>query len=253
MMRDRTPSNDLKFDYASDFLKEVNLLNKFNTVISESNYELSVLAPYLTSHKLQLIPHLVDNLRYDSKQVAYQDRDFKYDLLFVGHLNPPNEDGIKFFLDFVFGRILEARPTTQLAIVGKVCDAIQIDSHFNQNVKLLGYVPDISEVYLQSKVVTSPVLTGAGASVKLIEAMSYALPIVITKHSASALLLQDGVNTLIADDPVQFADYCLSLLTDPQFAEKLSQQVKIIFEQQYSMLAIYSKLDAMFDLKRSLN
>lgn len=246
------PLKGLKFDYESNFIKELKLLNKFHTIISDSNYELSVLAPHLPSHKLQSIPHPVDGLRYNSEQLSYQDRKFKYDLLFIGTHNPPNQDGIKFFLDSIFPRVLEARPNTQLAIAGKVSEVIQVDSHLNQNVKLLGYIPDLSELHLQSKLVICPLLTGAGTKVKLIEAMSYSLPIVTTQTFASALFLQDGVNALIKDDPAQYANYILSLLTDFQLAQKLSQEVKTIFEQHYSTPAIYSKLDAMFGIENLL-
>ena len=253
MMQDIFPLQGLKFDYESNFLKEVKLLNKFHTIISDSNYELSVLAPHLPSHKLQSIPHPVDGLRYSSEQVSYQDRKFKYDLLFIGTRNPPNEDGIKFFIDTIFPRVVEARPNTQLAVAGKVCDVIQVDAHLNQNVKLLGYVPDISELHLQSRLVICPLLTGAGTKVKLIEAMSYSLPIVTTQTCASALYLQDGINALVTDDPVQYANHVLSLLTDCQFAQRLSQEVKTTFEQHYSTPAIYSKLDALFGIKNCLS
>ena len=242
-----------KFDYESNFLKEVNLLNKFHTIISDSNYELSVLAPHLPSHKLQSIPHPVDGLISNSEQVSYQDRKFKYDLLFIGTHNPFNRDGINFFLDSIFPRVLQARPNTQLAVVGKVCNIIQVDSHLNQNVKLLGYVPDLSELHLQSRLVICPLLAGAGTKVKLIEAMSYSLPIVTTQTCASALSLEDGINALVTDDPVQYANHALSLLTDCQFAQKLSQEVKKTFEQHYSTPAIYLKLDAMFGIENCLS
>ena len=148
---------------------------------------------------------------------------------------------------------MQARPNTQLAVVGKVCASIKVDSHLNQNVKLLGYVPDISELHLQSRLVICPLLAGAGTKVKLIEAMSYSLPIVTTQTCASALLLEDGINALVTDDPVQYANHVLSLLTDFQFAQQLSQEVKTTFEQHYSTPAIYSKLDALFGIKNCLS
>lgn len=242
----------MKFDYESNFLKEVNLLNKFDTVISDSNYEFSVLSPHLSSHKLQSIPHLVDGLRCNAEQVSYQNRKFKYELLFVGNNNSANRDGIKFFLDSVFPHVVKARPNTQLALAGKICEVIQVDSHFSENVKLLGYVPDLSELYLQSKLVICPLLTGSGTQTKLLDAMSYSLPIVTTQTCAAALFLQNGINALITDEPVQFTNHVLSLLTDFQFAEKLSQEIETTFEQKYSTQAIYLKLDEMFGIKNIL-
>ncbi|MEH2435539.1 MAG: glycosyltransferase [Nostoc sp.] len=252
MIKDRSTFNGLKFDYESNFIKEVILLDKFNTIISDSNYEFSILATHLPSHKMQSIPHPVDSLIYNSEQVTYQDRTFKYDLLFVGNHNPPNEDGIKFFLNSIFPLVVQARPNIQLAIAGKICEYIQVDANYSKNVKLLGYVPDLSELHLQSKLFICPLLTGAGTKVKIIEAMSYSLPIVTTHVCASALFLQDGINALINDNPVQFANHILSLLTDFHFATKLSREVKITFEQEYSTPAIYLKLDEMFGINNFL-
>ena len=252
MTKENTPCNGLKFDYELNFMKEVNLLNRFDTVISDSNYELSLLLPHLSSQKLESIPHLVDGLGFNSEEFSYKTRKFKHDLLFVGHNTLPNRDGVQFFLNSIFPIIVQAKPDTQLTVAGNVCESIHVSSKLSQNVKLLGYVPDLSELHLQSRLVICPLINGAGTKTKLVEAMSYALPIVTTQTCASALFLEDGVNALIADEPIQFANYALSILMDTQFAETLSQAVKATFEQHYSAVVIYAKLDAMFGIKHLL-
>jgi glycosyltransferase involved in cell wall biosynthesis len=247
--------DDLKFDYESNFIREVNLLNKFDTVISDSRHEFSILASHLPSYKLQSIPSLGDTLKSNSEHISYQAREFKHDLLFVANNTPPNKDGIKFFLNSIFPLILQTRPNTQLSLVGKICEFvqefIQVNADLSQNINLLGYVPDLSDPYLQSKVVICPLLTGTGTKSKLIDAMSYSLPILTTKICASALLLQDGDNALITDDPVQFANHALSLLNNFQLAENLAREVKATFEQHYSTSVIYSKLDEIFGIENA--
>ena len=247
MMKDVLNFKNLKFDYDSNFIKEVNSLNNFSVVISDSNYEFSILKQHLPN-KLYSIPHLVENIAHESENSSYADREFRHDLLFVGMANMQNADGMKFFLESIFPYVLKAKPDAQLTIAGKICKDIQVEPHLSQNVRLLGYVPDLPELYLQSRVMICPLRTGAGTNVKLMEAISYSLPIVATKHCASALSLQNYFNALITDEPVQYAEFILQLLTDFQLAQKLSNEVKATYEQQYSKTAIYSKLDSMFGI-----
>ena len=248
MLKEVLNFKNLEFDYDANFAKEVKALNHFSVIISDSNCEFLNLKQHLPSDKLYSIPHLVESLVHDSKIPSYQEREFQHDLVFVGMANTQNADGMAFFLDSIFPHLLKTRPETQLSIAGKICQDIKVKPDLAQNVRLLGYVPDLSKLYLQARVMICPLRTGAGTNVKLIEAMSYALPIVTTQKCASALSLQNHDNALISDEPIQFAEYIQQLLADSHLAQKLSDEIKVTYDQQYSQAAIYAKLDSMFGL-----
>jgi len=110
--------------------------------------------------------------------------DFKYDLIFVGSDNKFNIDGIVSFLKNHREWVCHQR----VAIVGKVCDAsVVIDAVGEfELVRLLGFVDDISEIYNHTKVAISPV-DGTGLKIKMIEALSYGLPVFASKHSMDGL------------------------------------------------------------------
>ena len=133
-----------------------------------------------------------------------------------------------------------------MAIVGKVVELLQIDTALNQNVFCVGFIPDLTEIYLTSKLVICPLLSGSGTKIKLQEAMTYAIPIVTTRTGASGLSLKDGINAFITDEPELYAQRILSLLKEPTLAQKVSEEVAMTFESEYSISAVYSKLDAMF-------
>ena len=241
----------LKFDYKSNFKREVKLINKFDTVIIDAQDERKILSSHLPATKLHLVPTLIEGLSYNSTVFPYQNRDFKYDIMFVGANNQPNKDGLNFFLDSVFPEIVRRKPDTRFVIAGKIVGEIQIDTSFKENIDCLGYVPDLADFYLKSRVAICPLVTGAGTKFKLVEAMAYAMPIVATKISASALSLIDGVNAFVTDDPKVYAEQILCLLNEPELAQKISQEVAVTFKNEHSSSAVYSKLDEIFGISTS--
>jgi len=240
-------SKNLKFDYQANFDREIALLDRFDKVIVDSQFEREILAKELPIDKLQFIPSQVNGLDSGSNLIPYIERVFEYDVLFVGAENQPNREGLQFFLDEVLPRIVDCKPDLKVAIAGKISFSIEVKSVVTKNVFCLGYVPDLSELYLKSRVVICPLRTGAGTKFKLVEAMAYAMPIVATVHSASALSLVDGVNSFIADDPDLYAQGVWRLIGDVELASKFSDRIHITFASQHSSAAIYSKLDTIFD------
>ena len=241
----------LTFDYASNLSREINLLNKFDTVLANSQHEMAIISSHLSSQKLQLIPHLVEDCSHSLSLIPYASREFKYDLLFVGAAYQPNIDGLNFFLTSIFPKIIDEKPETKLALAGTVTQSVQIDSSLQENVECLGYVPDLSDLYLKSRLVICPLLDGSGTKVKLQEAMAYAIPIVTTTTGASGLSLIHGINAIITNEPTVFTHQILRLLKEPKFAQKLSEEVAMTFKNHYSNSAVYSKLDRMFGISPS--
>lgn len=245
-------SQKLKFDYKDNFEKEVKLLNKFDTVIVNSQDELNLLKPNLLLQKLYLIPHLIESVASISNIPTYQNRKFKYDLLFVGTGgHSPNVEGIKFFLGSIFPKVVFARANVKLAIAGTVNKFVQLNESFKKNVDCLGYVPDLSDLYLQSKLVICPLLSGAGTKVKIQEAMVFGIPVVTTTVGASGMKLVNAVNAFITDEPELFAEKILHLLEKPELAQNISENIFQLFNSDYSNSAIYSKLDRMLGILSS--
>jgi glycosyltransferase involved in cell wall biosynthesis len=238
----------LQFDYESNLNREINLLNKFDTVLANSQHEMAILSSHLSPEKIHLIPHLVEDSNHSLSLPPYSSREFKYELLFVGASYQPNIDGFNFFLTSIFPKIIDEKPDTKLAIAGTVTQSVQIDASLEQNVDCLGYVPDLSDLYLKSRLVICPLLDGSGTKVKLQEAMAYAIPTVTTTTGASGLNLIDGVNAFITDEPTVYADQILRLLKEPELAQKFSEEVDITFKSHYSNSAVYSKLDQLFGI-----
>jgi glycosyltransferase involved in cell wall biosynthesis len=242
----------LKFDYQKNLIKEANLLNKFDRVIVNSQQEIDILSSYIAADKLVLIPHLLEASPELKNITPYSQREFKYDLLFVGTGRSPNLNGINFFLQEIFPQIVREKPDVTLALVGSINQVIKIPQQLSKNIISLGYVANLSTIYLHSKVNICPLLKGAGTKVKLQEALAYALPIVTTTVGASGLRLKNHVNAYIADEPPVFAAEILALLNDQRLCQKFSTAASLIYQEYYAQEQVYLKLDRLFGITSSL-
>ena len=238
---------NLKFEYELNFKREIAMLDRFDKVIIDSQFERDILAKELPANKLHFIPSQVNGIDSGSDLTPYLERVFEYDVLFVGADNQPNREGLQFFLGEVLPLVVDRKPDLKVAIAGKISSAVQVKPVLAKYVIGLDYVPDLSKFYLKSRLVICPLRTGAGTKFKLVEAMAYAMPIVTTVHSASALSLVDGVNAFIADNPDLYAQGVLWLLHDLELASKFSDRIKTTFADRHSSGAIYAKLDAIFE------
>lgn len=236
-------SKHLSFDYETNFEREVRLLKRFSSVIIDSRYEWQIMSSHLPDKKLHFIPTVVDIPLSQAGVTPYKDRQFEYDILFVGAINQPNKDGLNFFLNAVFPEIIAHKPDVRFAIAGKISQEIDVADAVKANVYSPGYVPDLADLYLKSKLVICPLLTGAGTKFKLVEAMAYAMPIVTTTTCASALNLVDGINAFITDDASLYASYVMQLLNELTLAQQFSESVGGLFDAEHSKVAIYSKLN----------
>jgi glycosyltransferase involved in cell wall biosynthesis len=238
----------LRFDYQKNLLKEGKLLNKFDRVIVNSQQEMEILSSYIATEKLVFIPHLIDDQINTQNIPAYTQREFKYDLLFVGTGRSPNLQAINFFIKDIFPQLIAHKPNITLALVGSINQVIKIPTQLRQNITNLGYVEDLATVYLATKVMICPLLKGAGTKVKLQEALTYALPIVTTTVGASGLKLEDGVNAYITDNPQVFATKILTLLNHEQLCQQFSLAANFTFQQYYASNQIYNKLNQLFEI-----
>jgi glycosyltransferase involved in cell wall biosynthesis len=147
-----------------------------------------------------------------------------FTLLFVGTLDYfPNEDGILWFYDAVLPALrLTATIEFRLLIVGsRPRDAVRkLDN--GVDVLVRADVPDVRSFYRESHVCIAPIRAASGTRIKILEAMSEAIPILTTSLGAEGLDVEHGRELLIADSPAEFANRCHELMSNPQLRKKLS-------------------------------
>lgn len=134
-------------------------------------------------------------------------------LLYIGTFRyKPNADGAVRLLTRIWPLVRARRPNAKLIIAGKQPEQIPGFDPSLPGVEFTGFVQDLNALYARSGVVVCPLMVGAGTRIKLLEAASFAKPMVSTAIGAEGLSFQNGSEILIRDDDAGFAEACCQLL-----------------------------------------
>ena len=163
-------------------------------------------------------------------------------LMFIGGFrHDPNVDGIIWFTDTIFPKLLARIPDIHLTIVG---------SHPTENVLALasdtvtvtGYVADVTPYFEQARVFVSPLRYGAGVKGKIGHSLSFGLPVVTTPVGAEGMGLVDGVNAMIASSEHEFVQKVIDVYQDSRLWHSLSCNGRQHIETTFAPEVIREKL-----------
>ena len=184
------------------------------------------------------IPNAVDvpSLPYDARP----DKARSKEVLFCATLGTPaNRNGLIWFHEGIWPRILAAEPSARLLVVGQGAKpedfrTIRADS----SVDWIGEVDSVVPFYRRAGVAVTPLLQGSGTRLKILEALSLGNPMVSTRIGAEGLELVPEKHLLIADTPEAFANSVLRLLVSPESFELLRYAGRTIVEEKYCWAAV---------------
>lgn len=191
--------------------KELELASKSNLIISVSSTEQEKFLEY-GYQRVEVLGHSLD---VTSTPNLFEERQ---DILFVGavyELQSPNADSILWFSQEIFPLIqqrLEQKINFLLVGNNRVIELREkIAKLNNPQIKILGKVDNLYDLYNNSRIFIAPTRFAAGIPHKVHEASAYGLPVVTTSAIANQLQWQHETDLLVADQAQDFADQCLRL------------------------------------------
>lgn len=199
---------------------------------------------------LSFAPHLKGRVDGDLRAVidtsAYQfstsDRE-PDSILFIGSFNHlPNLEAVDWVLTHVWPNVRNARPNAKFYIVGSG-SAHALGSKLEQpGVQLLGFVDDIKTLLASKAVLISPILSGSGVRMKLMEAFAAGIPVVSTYLGAEGLARVPSEYCELADTPGEFAAAISRLLSDPAYASEMAVRARGMVERERDSVAVTRRL-----------
>jgi glycosyltransferase involved in cell wall biosynthesis len=249
---DYLPQNIMKVCSVSDFIsiqqmqhgnykfgevieEEIEAIKKFDEAVFISSDEMIFFSNFINNVKFSYLPHFIS--------VGERENNIKdIDILFLGSDNEHNVRGINWFLENIFPKI--KRKGYKIVIAGKV--STKINKNKYPNITFFNHVDDLDLLYSKVKIVIVPLLSGTGIKIKIIEAMSYYVPIVCTSMSVVGLMEKTDNGCIIANTADEFAKSIDSLLADENLRKALSLQAKNQCEKYYNEEYSRKILDAMF-------
>jgi glycosyltransferase involved in cell wall biosynthesis len=125
----------------------------------------------------------------------------------------PNVEGLEWFLRDVWPIIKRNLPDVAFEVVGEWSVAAQARLPNYQDVRFLGFAPELGKV-LQGRIMVVPVRVGSGIRTKILAAWGASCPVVATTIGAEGLPGTAGEHYAIADSAVEFASACIELAQD---------------------------------------
>lgn len=156
-------------------------------------------------------------------------------ILFLGTLSwEANVNGLLYFIENVFPRILEAEPDTRFYIVGKNADErLSTATKDHPNILLTGFVDNVEPIYKKSRVFVLPLLFGSGMKVKFLNALYRGIPTVSTEIGAEGLEVKHQEEAFVANDEEEFAFYCLELLRNEEVWKSMQNKGRKLANEKY--------------------
>ena len=106
------------------------------------------------------------------------------------------------------------------------------------NAAIIGEVDDVSEYYANSDIALVPLLEGSGTRLKILEAMSFGIPVVSTSIGAEGIDYSDGKNILIANGEEAFTKTIIGTLTQEDLMELISKNGLLLVQEKYDWVKI---------------
>lgn len=224
-------------------IEELACYSQADLVIAVSEEDRNVINLELPDCPISVVPNVHEIPPY----IAIDKRNMG-ELLFIGNfVHTPNIDAMIYFVGEVMPMIRRHLSGVTLTIIGnKPPD--EILNLANDDIKVLGYVPNIAP-YLQSAYLSiAPLRYGGGIKGKVGEAMSYGLPVVTTSFGIEGFDLIPGQHAIAAETPEAMTEAISRLMTDPALYESVSRNGYELIKQRFSPQRTAERIDEFMNL-----
>jgi glycosyltransferase involved in cell wall biosynthesis len=190
--------------------------------------------------------HIVPNVVNAPSQFVPLGRD-QFTFLFVGRFDHvPNFDAANFFCTTVLPLLRQKAPERfRVVIAGAAGNDISM-LMVNEEVQVAIDPPDLLSYYAQSDAVVVPLRSGGGTRIKILEALSYGLPVISTSVGAEGLDVTPGADIMIADNAEAFAEQCMRIWLDAPLRRRIAASGYELWRRKYSPLALTEALDVVY-------
>ena len=153
-------------------------------------------------------------------------------IAFLGGFNhPPNFECMKWFVSDIMPLF---NGEVELSIYGSSLTEDMKLKLKHKNVKCVGFIDDVEEVYTKHLVFIAPLLSGAGIKGKVIGALRSGIPTVLSPIAAEGTYLRDKNDCLIAKTNQEWTSSILDLMNDKSLWDKISSNSINYAKDQYS-------------------
>jgi glycosyltransferase involved in cell wall biosynthesis len=121
----------------------------------------------------------------------------------------------------------------------------------DERLTITGFVQDVRPFLDDAGIYVCPIRDGGGTRLKVLDALSMAMPLVATALAVEGLGLEPEVDYLAAESPADFVRQIGRLRKDPDLRARLGSGGRRLVQERYAWSAVGKKLAAAYDAART--
>ncbi len=163
---------------------------------------------------------------------------------FIGSMDwRPNAEGVDWFLAEVWPQIMDRHHNAAFKIAGRNISVDQIKRYAAfTGVEVVGEVDDAHEFMRRCDVLITPLFSGSGMRVKIIEAMALATPVVSTSIGLEGIAAVHLQHIMVADTAVAFSSSIDELIDQPALRAEIGRESRRYVEENFDINQLTRKL-----------
>ncbi|MEN0003764.1 MAG: glycosyltransferase family 4 protein [Bacteroidota bacterium] len=223
---------------------EKTALNKYDILVAITKRDLETYRKMGFTKSGVVVPIGLDSTDYEPDFGSYQQ---PLSISFIGSLDwMPNQEGLVWFLEQVWGRLRTKFPKLELHIAGRNTPSWMYKIK-KSGVKVHGEVPVAADFINQHSIMVVPLLSGSGMRAKILEGMALGRVVLTTSLGLEGIQAQHQQEVLIANtvaDFVQQIDFCYQ---QNGTLEKIGRQAQDRIHDTYDSHYIAQRLLNTYD------
>ncbi len=214
---------------------EKNIYKKVNAILACSEKDKQSFKD-ITKNRVPVvvIPNAV-NLPRGREAVSILPPSFQY-IIFCGSLDYyPNTEAVSWLYEKIWPSVTKQFASCRLLLLGggKIPNPLQ-NLNTDPTVHVAGRVKDLEPYYNIATLSVAPIITGSGTRLKILEAMSYGLPVISTTKGAEGIEYTENLNIVIAQDDQHFIDAICTLLRDKEKGQLIGSAARELIKTKYN-------------------
>jgi polysaccharide biosynthesis protein PslH len=213
---------------AADLKKEeLHLLNQADGVLSITETDKQTFLLNGIKKPIKTIPIAIET---SDSEPDYRQNKFYH----LGTMNwEPNIEAVQYLIDYIFPKIKAKRPEASLTIAGSNMSE-KMKSLKREGVEFVGYISSIPTFLSQAGILLSPIKSGSGVRVKLLESMGYGIPVVTTVLGKEGIEAQNEKDIFFTETEETFINYAVQLHDSESLRRNIGSQAKKLIQEKYS-------------------
>jgi glycosyltransferase involved in cell wall biosynthesis len=220
---------ELKFIQKALIKMEMGLLDKYEKTVAGRFDHLIFTSPKEAEEFRDEVRHVsCHGVPMKIDPVGPELRQFReYDpnkIVFVGKMDIPHNCAAMFyFCEQLWSKIKAQQPEARLYIVGKnPTKEVQQLAQKYKDVYVTGEVNDVKQTVMDSALMIAPLLFGTGIKTKIVEAMSWGIPVVTNAIGSEGINAAHKKDIFISENEQEMIQHIIQLMNNPELNEQMS-------------------------------